>query len=211
MKDVVVDKDLGYLQIDNSGLTPSIGLPSYNMGQWNESNDVFWMEQEIDIAGLTKQELTFFPLSGDVQRGPVSLGLTNGIITEWIYVTTSPHPIADDPTYNLWNLVGQGGSNTEFQNIIWGRAWTWVNNTSIPQNFGISVNTTSLGSGEPTNGDKLYVYRVVSMIGQTPGSGFAELGSVRIILAGQLREEAEYQQIMRLRRSYELQQSYDED
>jgi hypothetical protein len=68
-----------------------------------------------------------------------------------------------------------------------------------------------MGSGEPTNGDRLYVYRIAALIGATPASGFAELPSVRLLIAGQLREEAEYQQIMRLRRSYELQQSYDED
>lgn len=211
MKEVVLTKDLGYLEILNGLPTPSIGTQSYGMGHWQENNEVFYQEQIIDIAGLTKQELTFFPLSGDVQRGPISLGLTDAIITESIFVSSSPIAIQNQPAYDLWNLIGQGGSNTEFSNILWGRQWTWVKNTSIPQNFGISVATTNLGSGEPTNSDRLYVYRVASFFGYTPNSGFAELPSVRLLISGQLREEAEFEQLMRMRRSYELQQTYDED
>lgn len=212
MKDVVLTKNLGYLQINNTGPDPSIGPTSYNMGTWQElTTNVFYMQEEIDIAGLTNQELTFFPISGDVQRGPTAIGLTGGYIQEWIFVTSAPITPDVGQQFMTWNLVAQGSSNTEFQNIIWGKTWTWALNTSIPQNFGVAVNTSLMGSGEPTNGDRLYVYRIACLVGATPGVGFAELPSVRLLLSGQLREEAEYQQLMRMRRSYELQQSHDED
>lgn len=213
MKEVVLTKDLGYLQIDNTGANPAIGPTSYNMGTWQElSANVFYMQEEIDVAGLTKMELTFFPTGGDVQRGgPVSVGLTNGYIVEWIYVTRTPHnPIVIQPDMT-YNLVGQGTLGNEFENIIWGRTWTWALNTSLPQNFAVQVASSLMGSGEPTNGDRLYVYRIVTLIGATPATGFAEVPSCRLLLSGQLREEAEFQQLMRMRRSYELQQSYDED
>ena len=212
MKEVVLTKNLGYLQIDNTGANPAIGPTSYNMGTWEElTSNVFYMQEEIDVAGLTKQELTFFPISGDVQRGPTSIGLTAGYIQEWIFVTASPITPNVGQQFMTWNLVAQGSSSTEFQNIIWGKTWTWALNTSIPQNFAVAVNTSLMGSGEPTNGDRLYVYRIAALIGATPGLGFAELPSVRLLISGQLQEEAEYQQLMRMRRSYELQQSYDED
>lgn len=213
MKDVVLSKDLGYLQIDNTGANPAIGPTSYGMGTWEElSANVFYMQEEIDIAGLTKMELTFFPTGGDVQRGgPVVLGLTSGYIKEWIYVTRTPHNPIVDANVMTFNLVGQGAQANEFENIIWGRSYTWALNVSIPQTFGTMVASSLMGSGEPTNGDRLYVYRIASLIGFTPASGFAEIPSVRLLLSGQLKEEAEYQQLMRMRRSYELQQSYDED
>ena len=79
-------------------------------------------------------------------------------------------------------------------------------------NFGIAVNTTLMGSGEPTNGDRLYVYRLISTAGYVPTVGsFADIPSVRLLISGQLKEEQEYQQLMRMRRTYELQQTYDED
>ena len=216
MKEVILTKDLGYLQIDNAGLIPAIGPTTTGIGNWQQApNNTFYMVEEIDIAGLTAQELTFFPLGGDVQRGPTSIGLTGGIINEWIVVAASPiDPASVIPAQMLFELPGTGRTNpiTEFQNIIWGQGWTWVLNTSIPQNYGVAINTTLLGSGEPTNGDRLYVYRFVSIVGYTPAVGtFAELPTIRLILSGQIREEAEYQQLMRLRRTYQLQQSYDED
>jgi len=219
VKEVVLTKNLGYLQLDTSGLTASIGPTTYSMGTWEPVpgiSNIFVMQEEIDVAGLTQMELTFFPLAGDVQRGPTSMGLAyagQGIITEWIYVTATPIDFATSPQTMSFNLPGQGSvCDTEFQNIIWGQSWTWAFNASVPSNFGLPVNTTLMGSGEPTNGDRLYVYRVVSTVGYTPTAGsFAELPSARLLISGQLKEEQEFQQIMRMRRSYELQQTYDED
>lgn len=218
MKEVVLMKNLGYLQLDTANPAAAIGPTTYGMGTWSTFpgiNNVFVMEEQIDIAGLTNMELTFFPLSGDVQRGPTSMGLAygaQGIINEWIYVCAAPMDASIGPQFMTWNLVGQGANDTEFQNVIWGKAWTWVNNNSLPSNFGVAVNTTLMGSGEPTNGDRLYVYRIVSTVGFTPTVGsFAELPSARLLISGQLKEEEEYQQLMRMRRTYELQQTYDED
>jgi len=42
-------------------------------------------------------------------------------------------------------------------------------------------------------------------------AGTAEFGAGRLLISGQLKEEAQYEQIMRMRRTYELQQTYDED
>lgn len=219
MKEVVLVKDLGYLQIDTAASTAAIGPTSYGLGTWEAhplgTTNVFIMREEIDIAGLTNMELTFYPIGGDVQRGPVSMGqafAAGGLINEWIYVTATPIEFFPGPSAQTFTLPGQGSNTSEFTNILWGKAWTWVANASLPVLMGVGVNQTLLGSGEPTNGDRLYVYRVVSPLAFSAGVGtFAELPNVRLILSGQLREEAEYSQIMRMRRSYELQQSYDED
>lgn len=216
MKEVVLSKNLGYLQIDTSAVAGAIGPTSYDMGTWEDgATNVFIMQEEIDVSGLTQMEFTFYPIAGDVQRGPTSMGLafaTGGYINEWIYVCASPIRPNVGSQFQTWNLVGQGAMATEFQNVIWGKSWTWATNTSIPANWAVAINTTLMGSGEPTNGDRLYVYRVVSIAGFTPGVGtFAELPSVRLLLSGQLREEADYAQLMRMRRTYQLQQFHDED
>lgn len=215
MKEVVLSKVLGYLQIDEGAPVPEIGPSDSGMGTWfKDSNNTFYQATEIDITGLTVQELTLFPTSGSVQRGPVNLGLGTGIISETIIVTITPRSLVPPTPQDMYmRPIGLDVSDTEeFQNIIWGRSWTWNANTSLPGNFGVPVNVTDIGSGSPTNGDTLYVYRYVSVLGYTAGAGrFAEIGPARVILTGQLREEPEFQQIMRLRRSYELQQSYDED
>jgi len=218
MKEVVLTKNLGYLQMVTDAATASIGPTTYNMGTWEPAtlSNVFVMREEIDIAGLTQQELTFYPLAGDVQRGPTATGLaytTQGYINEWILVTASPIDDRTNPQSMSWTLPGQANTlETEFENLIWGQGWTWAFNTSVPSNFAIPINTTMLGSGEPTNGDRLYVYRIVSSVAHVPTpASFAELPSVRLLISGQLKEEADYSQIMRMRRVYQLQQSHDED
>ena len=215
MKEVVLSKVFGYLQIDEQAPIPAIGPGDSGAGTWRkDSNNTFFQAIEIDITGLTVQELTFFPTSGNVQRGPVNLGLGLGIISETIIVTVTPRStVPPTPGDMFMRPIGLDYSDTEeFQNIIWGRSWTWNANTALPGNFGVPVNVTDIGSGSPTNGDTLYLYRYISVSGYTAGPGrFAEVGPARVILTGQLREEPEFQQIMRLRRSYELQQTYDED
>ena len=218
MKETVLMKDLPYLKIDVApgtfAQTQGTNPPDTPLfGEWTESSDLWIHASEIDVAGLTKQELTFFPISTDVQRPATSLGPTEGFVSEWIIVAASP--IAYDDTditdaNMFFFLPGQLSSTRRFNNMIWGKAWTWTRNTNLQQNFAVAVNTTLVGSGEPTNGDKLYVYRVVRLHAPTqPGS--VELPAVRLLMAGQLKEEAEYAQIMRMRRVYELQEEYDED
>ena len=212
-------KDLPYLRIDVApgSLAQSIGpaLPAGTpiLGTWTETSDLFLHESTIDVTGWTKEDFTFFPISTDVQRPASSMGPTEGFLTEWILVAASPIDfdsvaISD---INMWNhLPGQLSSTRRFNNIIWGKAWTWTRNTNLLQNFGVAVNTTLFGSGQPTNGNELYVYRVVRLTAPTQ-PGAVELPAARLLMAGQLKEEEEYAQIMRMRRVYELQQEYDED
>jgi hypothetical protein len=223
MKEVVLEKDLPYLAVEVAAGTLQQTLAPYLTGipQTGHFENVggaidalFVHEDTIDVAGLTNMELTFFPISGDVQRSATSLGLTEGIGVEWILVTRSPIKKISQVVYGanpmIFALPGQFSNGGEFDNIIWGKGWTWVRNTSLVQNFGVAVNSTLLGSGEPTNGDKLYVYRMIRLIAPT-AAGTAEFGAARLLISGQLKEEAEYEQIMRMRRTYELQQTYDED
>ena len=72
----------------------------------------------------------------------------------------------------------------------------------------IPISDEQLGSLEPTASDRVYVYRVISITG---GDGVYNFYPVRFILRADAREEPEYQYLMRLKRSYELQQTLDRD
>ena len=172
-------KDLPYLRIDvapgslaqSIGVNPPIvGGETPSLGTWTETADLFIHQSTIDIAGLTNMELTFFPISTDVQRPATSLGVTEGFVTEWIIAAASPIDFNEVQIgdLNMWNhLPGQLPSTRRFANVIWGKAWVWTRNTTLNQNFGVAVNTTLCGSGEPTNGDNVYVYRVVRLTAPT--------------------------------------------
>jgi len=233
VKEVVLQKDLPFLELEVEPGTNAILIRNtrpdqyaYNLGSWTRlaskgTGYNFIHESVIDVAGYTGEDMTFFPIAGDVQRGITSLGLTTGYVTEWILASTVPiinSSLSSITSLNFpFTLPGQysQGNDTEsgidFDQLIYGRLNVYTQNTNLNQNWGVRVHTSSLGSGAATNGSKIYVYRVIRLDdAQGPGF-FATIPSGRLLLSGQLREEAEYAQIMRMRRSYELQQSYDED
>jgi hypothetical protein len=233
VKEVVLQKDLPFIELEidpTSNIIIRNTRPddyAYDLGSWTRlgskgTGHNFIYEDVIDVAGYTGEDMTFFPIAGDVQRGITSLGLTTGYITEWILASTVPiinSSLSSITSLNFpFTLPGQysQGNDTEsgidFGQLIFGRLNVYTQNTNLNQNWGVKVHTSSLGSGAATNGSKIYVYRVIRLDDATAPAGFfATIPSARLLLSGQLREEAEYAQIMRMRRSYELQQSYDED
>jgi len=233
VKDIVLQKNLPYLELEVQEGTNEIVIRrntpddfAYDLGNWRRlaSKGVghnFIFEDVIDVAGYTGEDMTFFPVAGDVQRGITALGLTTGYITEWILASTVPITNASLSAISSLNfpftLPGQyaQGNDTDtgidFGQLIFGRLNVYTQNTNLNQNWGVKVHTSSLGSGSATNGSKIYVYRVIRLDDAVGAGFFAIIPSGRLLLSGQLREEAEYAQIMRMRRSYELQQSYDED
>ena len=220
MKDVVLSKNLPYLRIENGPFGSIIdggALPNTpDWGSYTDNGNLFIHESTIDISGLTTvKDMTFYPMSGDVQRPAMSMGLTESFVSEYILVCNAPVTFDSQKMtdLNMWNhLPGQFEISNTFQNIMWGQVWTWTRNNNLDQNFGIAVNTTLCGSGEPSNGDKLYVYRIARLHLPSGAEGtYIELPACRLLLAGEVGEEAEYQQLMRMRRTYELQQGRDED
>lgn len=233
MKDIVLQKNLPYLELEVETGTNEIIIRNnrpdafaYDLGNWTRlaskgTGHNFIFEDVIDVAGYTGEDMTFFPIAGDVQRGITSLGLTTGYVTEWILASTVP--ITNDSLSSITSLnfpvtlpgqYAQGndtGTGIDFGQLIFGRLNVYTENTNLNQNWGVKVHTSSLGSGAATNGSKIYVYRVIRLDDAAGPGFFAAIPSGRLLLSGQLREEAEYAQIMRMRRSYELQQSYDED
>jgi len=233
VKEVVLQKDLPFIELEVELGTNEILIRNtrpddytYDLGSWTRlaskgTGYNFIYEDVIDVAGYTGEDLTFFPIAGDVQRGITSLGLTAGYVTEWILASTVPiinSSLSSITSLNFpFTLPGQysQGNDTEsgidFDQLIFGRLNVYTKNTNLNQNWGVKVHTSSIGSGAATNGSKIYIYRIIRL-DDAQGAGFyATIPSARLLLSGQLREEAEYAQIMRMRRSYELQQSYDED
>jgi len=233
VKEVVLQKDLPFIELEVEAGTNEILIRNtrpdeytYDLGSWTRlaskgTGYNFIYEDVIDVAGYTGEDLTFFPIAGDVQRGITSLGLTAGYVTEWILASTVPiinSSLSSITSLNFpFTLPGQysQGNDTEsgidFDQLIFGRLNVYTKNTNLNQNWGVKVHTSSIGSGAATNGSKIYIYRIIRL-DDAQGAGFyATIPSARLLLSGQLREEAEYAQIMRMRRSYELQQSYDED
>ena len=77
----------------------------------------------------------------------------------------------------------------------------------------VLLNEEQYGSMSPTASDRVYSYRVVVAAGVIGGPGATSMFvyPARHILRAEAKEEPDHQYIMRLLRSYELQQEPDVD
>lgn len=143
-------------------------------------------------------------------------------LLEWFAVTS--YPINMQEYYNSVTAAASATSvfpyapnfnrtNTSFDNVIVGalRYYTYNTTTSSEDNDVLSlIQTHNFGSGSASASDKLYFYRVI--IVPTPndspvvdsGQAFLLAPSLRFILNADLDKEADYQYIMRLKRSLDL-------
>ena len=175
---------------------------------------LFW-EGSINLGAFMLKDLTWVTTEKDIQEpGNFQLNYATPQRMEFIeFVTNIPLNlaaltlVADDWETNS-AVPGMIGSTIDYQNVITGRWRQFTPDTSLPGGSAITLKTSSFGSCEPSASEKLYTYCMVKF---QDFSGIAPADTIfipgrRFLLAGAAVEEAEYEYIMRLRRSYVLQE-----
>jgi len=197
----------------------------------------FYLEEKIDVSGWNVEELTLFPQSIQVQRGSfyfmktLNAVLPSGLedhreaFIELIFLTSYPVNITQwyanfTATGNLLTLSPNfANQTTSFNNVIWGQLIQYVReiNTPAGEDFMTPFLIEDFSSWEATNVDTLYAYRILQ-INATPNTSpplndnaFLFLPNVRLVIRGSLKKEQEYANLMRMKRGYDLQQSFDVD
>jgi hypothetical protein len=187
-----------------------------NYGNWTQpfiDQGVFLSSTYFDLAGMSLKEKTLFfkgAIVQDVLNPSVvaqaagdSLGLVD---------LMSTRPLTDNEVFSFLingNFAGPLNSGITFNETVYGRVRQYVVDLDT-QAWGsmVLVSDNQLGSMNPTASDRIYSYRLISVDGTlTQLTTYA----ARHVLSVDVKEEAEYQYLMRLMRSYELQQRYDED
>jgi len=187
-----------------------------NQSNWSQpylNNGVFLSATYFDLAGMSREEKTFFFKGAIVQDvlNPSVVGQTAGDAMG-IVDLMSTRPLTDDEVFFFLvngNLGGAGSSTLTFNETVYGRIRQYVVDLDT-QAWGsmVLVSDNQLGSMNPTASDRIYSYRLISVSGQMT---LTTIYGARHVLTAEVREEPEYQYLMRLMRSYELQQSHDED
>jgi hypothetical protein len=175
----------------------------------------FLSEEILDIAGLSKQELTLFfgaqglqrplPYTTDIVVNPLGgAGLIDIFIASDVPLT-NPQGIAP-PSVSF--TAGFPTSADEARNTKFARGRAVVQSTSAPITM-VESDTWDFGSNSPTASDKLYLYRwilITSVAGIAVNGNFIFVPDVRYIANGVATKEKELVHINRLRNSYEQQQ-----
>ena len=167
-------------------------------------------ETYFDMAGMTQEEKTLFFEAIAVQEGSnyEITGPTGAKL--WVYdlITSIPFDITDwDYRFGL-GYSGTRSGALNFEHVLYGRFRLFANDVDFAGTTPVLVTSDTFGSGQPTNSDRLYSYRIIVPFGTVTA---AVVPPARHLVLADVKEEPEYVQLMRMKRSYELQQSHDED
>lgn len=181
------------------------------------TQDLFVSESFFDLSGLAQDMETVFPTNATVQRGsfPAVGNAVAGDSYQVLDVLTSIPVDLDTLTSQIdWLYAGPGMLSTtlNFEHVIYARRQRWTADLDTNSAFMMKADEAQFGSLSPTASDRVYSYRVV-WINETPGSPMDRLytSSTRHVLQVEAAEEPTYQYMMRLKRSYDLQQTPDRD
>lgn len=175
---------------------------------------IFVSSTYFDLAGMAQREKTMFFEAATIQEmfNPEHSGGVAGDDVIVFDVMTS-EPMTDG---QLIGFVGGGNfanalSGLGYQQTIYARVRHFIIDldTAAWGSF-VLASDNQLGSLDPTASDRIYSYRILHI---TAGTSCTQVNlyMARHIIRTEAKEEAEFRYLMRLRRSYELQQSHDED
>ena len=169
----------------------------------------------FDLAGLNVDSKTLFfeGATSTTMFNPIVTGYVAGDRLQIVELMTA-HPLTDLELNEF--VLGGNFANTisapiTFDQTIYARLQEYVVDIDT-QAWGkmVLISDNQIGSLEPTASDRIYSYKLVYVYGSITATGMETYPS-RHILRATAKEEAEYQYLMRLKRSYELQNEPDRD
>ena len=197
---------------------------SSTKGSWKAVDDTnFVSSQYIDLAGLSMEEKTLFFEAATVQTvGIPSANNTRVGDSVTIMDLMSSRKINDLQavlTLVYGNFAGNvndgsGQGPLSFDETIYARVQNYTRHVDTAA-WGLLTLTGEnfFGSMEPTASDRIYYYRVVSVSNDTSGTATDNIFiyPARHLLQVKAKEEPDHEYMMRLLRSYQLQQEPDVD
>lgn len=164
----------------------------------------------IDLAGYTRDELTFFSQAVDVQDNGIGLASSGIQLTSIVDIVSTRrisnieiNPINSNGFINV--APGLPLPGLDIQEVVYGnnRGYTQYSatNPSLLQVFG-----STFGSGNPTASERLHITRVVVPAGSGTGEALS-VQSCNFLIGGVTTHEKDLVYIERLRRAYTQQRS----
>jgi len=194
-------------------------------GEWNLSGSqnprplintdrvVTWYQSTyFDLAGMSLDDKTLFFKAIQLQRGftpEFTNGATADSLMEQVLLVTSPIAEAD-----LLSAFVDPIGQLDFQEIVYCESRVYSKTLDEGAlTFPMLVHNNIVSGARASATDRVYCYRIMSLSPATPGAGvdLATVTSVQMIIGAEAVEEPEFQYIMRLKRSYDLQNEPDRD
>lgn len=209
-------KEFGLLKANLTGGLWTIDQ-SLSISGWRQLNPglgQFIADTYFDLGGLAMDEKTLF-FEGAAMQEVLPPALTTATAGDLLNVVDilSTTPLTDNEValfVTQGNFIGSGSTLT-FDQTIFARSRVFnMDLDNVAGGYFIVVGDNQLGSLESTASDRIYVYRYATVAASAPATSL-ELYGARYILRAKAVEEPDYEYLMRLKRSYELQQQIDRD
>lgn len=199
-----------------SGGTATIDYSLVSSGWTSPTNGLFVSENYFDLAGLAMDDETIFFDGMAVQQSGVPAIQGAAGDNYFLYDIMSSIPIDTTDLLLLSNLsvrgVGYPGSELNYEHVLYSRTRRYTLDLDTTARMAMLALDEQSGSMAPTASDRIYCYRIVVVDAATLASAANfNVQPARYLIQANPKEEPEFQYLMRLKRSYDLQQSHDED
>ena len=173
-----------------------------------------WTMTTIDLGGLELEKETFFPVGSTIQDPGIYTNSSDATAAMSVIDLITDKLIDPSEVIDFAYIHAQNGSNygmmgndNDASTIVMGqyRFMTGNSNLTYSQMMRTEV-STSFSSGEPTAASKLYCYRIVQPWVDADTTTIT-VPAARFYLTGVRDQEDDKVYMMRLKRSYELDQS----
>ncbi len=211
----VLTKDHGYLIANQSPPGTWSVDPTSQGWELVSAGGVFTSSEYFDLGGLSQEEKTLF-FEGATVQNMLNPTHFNGAAGDSIIMVDlmSSLPLRANQLSNFavyGNFAATPIKTLNFEHTIYARIRQYVVDldTAAWGSF-IQVSENQIGSLEPTASDRIYSYRIIVM-GTPTTADRIDVFNSRHMLSVNSKEEPQYQYLMRLLRSYQLQQDPDRD
>jgi hypothetical protein len=174
----------------------------------------FVSENYFDLAGMTLEEKTLFFEGATVQNlnnPSYSAGVAGESVQVIDIMSSVPLPDTVLDTYFVDGNFASSGSPTFEQTIYARNTFHVIDVDFAAAGYFNTLFSNQIGSLMPTASDRVYTYRLIGITPTQVTPAIISVWPCRYILRASAKEEAEYEYIMRLKRSYDLQQRFDRD
>lgn len=191
---------------------------------WNKISDpslnnMFLSATYIDLAGLSVEDETVFFSGAAVQEAgyrTIVQGGSGDQIAIWDILTSIPVDFeALDPSW-IYTGLGFPECILNFEHVLYQRKQVWALTSDLTTLAPQLIEETQSGSMLPTASDRIYSYRLIQLgmfsptMGPPPsGAILVTVPSARHVIQAEAKKEPEYQYLMRLKKSYDLQNEPD--
>jgi hypothetical protein len=201
-----------------SPLAPQGGTWNYET-QANAGGAVYavmWTMSTIDLGGLELEKETFFPVGSSIQDPNIYYAQSPDnsrsmhvfdLITDKLI---NPLDVVGMVSFgdNMQSNYGMLGDGNDATTIIMGSYRFKAGNSNLTYPQLMRTEQASIfSSGEPTAASRLYCYRIIVPFVEVGGLTDVRIPAARFYLTGVRDNEPDLEYMMRLKRSYELDQT----